>query len=206
MHPFLKKIPFKNGISFSHQLFSNTCFSVLTDYQYIFRSVLHHRRCEGVRGSSESSLDTYDKGLQLRIISISITTVNSSSQVSLAPLIVFFRHLLTDFTSLSNTPPHQSSFSRLNVHLICSLVKCCFTPGSLKILVISRAAGLNVFAIVGHHYLRSSSSRCKSSKTSQECISRQVWYKIQMDGSSNATRVNADPYLLLRTVKALDIE
>ena len=50
-------------------------------------------------GSSESSLDTYHKGLQLRIISASIVTINCSSYLSLAPVIVFFRHLLTDFTS-----------------------------------------------------------------------------------------------------------
>ena len=65
----------------------------------------------------------------------------------MCPLIVFFTHLLTDFTSLSNIPPHQGAFSRLNVHFICSFAKCFLTPGLFKILVISRAASLDVLPL-----------------------------------------------------------
>ena len=100
-----------------------------------------HNRCDGVRGSSGSSLDTQDRGLQLNIIS---TSTNCCQRFFISKgctnnSLLLFR--------LLNTPPHQGVLSRLEHHFICGLVKYCFTPESFSTLVISRAPNFKVFQL-----------------------------------------------------------
>ena len=78
---------------------------------------------EGVSGSSRSSAAMKVSGLELRVTSISTTSVDRSLQDSLECPMTFLRHLFTDHTSISKKPPHQGAFSKLKHHSFLRLVK-----------------------------------------------------------------------------------
>lgn len=142
-------------------------------------------RCDGVISLSRSSLDTYDKGLQFSIISTTTTTVNNCSQTCPSPPVVFIRHLST--LSISTIRPHQVAFLMLNAHFICSLAKCCLIVGSLHTFEIYRAAVLKVPSLSDTTNYNHPCLAVNIPKL--ECISRQIWYKIQMDSSCDKTCV-----------------
>ena len=71
------------------------------------RSLLPIRKWAGVSGSCKSSGETYVRGRELITISTSIREVSSSSYMSLARPMIFFKHRLVERTICSNMPPHQ---------------------------------------------------------------------------------------------------
>ena len=71
------------------------------------------------------SVDIYESGRELRIVSTSIVTVTNSSCVSVALPMVVLRHRLVDFTILSKIPPVQGTFSTLNSHSSLTPTKYC---------------------------------------------------------------------------------
>ena len=80
--------------------------------------LLPQRRWEGVRGSTNSSVEMYVRGHELRSDSISITTVINLSNVNFDAPITFRRSLFVLWTIPSKAPPHQGAFSTLNLQLI----------------------------------------------------------------------------------------
>ena len=87
-------------------------------------------RCEGVTGSSTSSVEMYVRGRELTIISTSVTAIVNSSKVNIPFPIVFLRQCLTNFTNLSKIPPHHGAFSKLKVHWTRISVKYSCTSGA----------------------------------------------------------------------------
>ena len=75
------------------------------------------------------SVDIYESGRELRIVSTSIVTVTNSSCVSVALPMVVLRHRLVDFTILSKISPVQGAFSTLNSHSSLTPTKYCRTSG-----------------------------------------------------------------------------
>ena len=67
-------------------------------------------KCNGFKGSLRSSLDRYNRGLELTIASTSVSVVNNSSYDSLALPMVFLKHRFRDCIMLSKNPPDQGAF------------------------------------------------------------------------------------------------
>ena len=110
----------------------------------ISRSLRPTRRCEGVSGSSKSSVDRYVRGRELRTASTSTKAVVSSSRESLARPIDFLKQRFTALTMRSKTPPHHGALGRLNVHWTPMPAKYDFTSGWLTIAFIWLAAASKV--------------------------------------------------------------
>ena len=70
----------------------------------------------GVKTSSPGISYVNVNGRLFKVNYISCKTVSSSSKVILAPNSIFFKHLLTDLTILSNIPPHQGERGGLKCH------------------------------------------------------------------------------------------
>ena len=98
-------------------------------------------------GSSIFSVEIYESGLELRIISTSVTAVSSSSYENTALPIVFLRHLFVDRTILSKIPPVHGAFSTWNDHSILRSVKCRLTSGWFSTTLMDLAADLKVFPL-----------------------------------------------------------
>ena len=82
------------------------------------------------------------------IISTSEIDVKSSSYVSFALPILFFRQFFVDWIIRSKTPPCQgAAFSKLKDQSTLTRMKCCFTSGWVNTFTIVLAADLNVLAL-----------------------------------------------------------
>ena len=102
---------------------------------------------DGVKGSSGSSLDIYDNGLGLSIISTSVRVVKSSSYVNLAQPINFLRHLLVNLTMRLKILPYQGSFSRLKLYCRPTMLLYQFTAWCVNTSYIALTADLKVLPL-----------------------------------------------------------
>ena len=118
------------------------------------------------------------RGQELIIALTSVAAVCSASQRSLASSIIFFWHLFVDLTILSNTPPHQGGFTKLNDHFTLTCDKYCWMFPSLTMFLITLAAALKVLPL-------SEIKRQGSSLLGQNLLLRlQINVSVDMSGTS----------------------
>ena len=82
-------------------------------------------------------------GQELTMASTSTSTMLMLSYVNFACPIILYIHLLTEFISCSNMPPHQGASSKLNFHLMPTFARHLVSSGCFIISLRVFATALN---------------------------------------------------------------